>query len=348
MDGHVEIAQRVADQIAGAIANAQLHSELRAEARLRKSLAQMGRILSSESNPETMYDLLATEVRNLAPADLIVISVVDKESGTLTVKQFSGDMDVSLRPIGVPTPLKNSVTQMIMDPGRGVTLSLEDADEHSDAHEDLARTFESGGRTLLAAPLQSQGSIFGGLYLISTKQQAYSQHDLELVENVSFHISGAIANLELFAKGQKAEAEQRRLARENAIMAEIGRVINLSLEIDEVYERFAELTKSAIHFDRITVTLIDDKNHLGMNSYTSGVRASEWDQDPVWSLVGTQFERLLRDREPIAHGAESIEDFINEFPALEPTIDIGLRSMVAAPLISRNRVIGGLTVRSGR
>ncbi len=50
---------------------------------------------------------------------------------------------------------------------------------------------------------------------------------------------------------RRSEKEATRLARENAIMAEIGRIINSTLNIEEVYRRFAEKVKELIPFDRI-------------------------------------------------------------------------------------------------
>ena len=54
---------------------------------------------------------------------------------------------------------------------------------------------------------------------------------------------------------RRSEKEATRLARENAIMAEIGRIINSTLNIEEVYRRFAEKVKELIPFDRIAVNL---------------------------------------------------------------------------------------------
>ena len=54
---------------------------------------------------------------------------------------------------------------------------------------------------------------------------------------------------------RKSEEEAKRLAQENAIMAEIGRIISSTLDIEEVYERFAGLAKEVINFDRIMINV---------------------------------------------------------------------------------------------
>ena len=59
-----------------------------------------------------------------------------------------------------------------------------------------------------------------------------------------------------------SEEKARQSAQENATVAEIGRIISSSLNIDEVYERFAEEVHKLILFDRIVINIIKpDKKH---------------------------------------------------------------------------------------
>ena len=62
---------------------------------------------------------------------------------------------------------------------------------------------------------------------------------------------------------RSSEEEAKRLAQENAIMAEIGRIISSTLNIQEVYERFAEEAHKLIPFDRIAINIINPEDqHL--------------------------------------------------------------------------------------
>ena len=58
------------------------------------------------------------------------------------------------------------------------------------------------------------------------------------------------------ALGESKDAAQR-LARENAILAEIGRIISSTLNIDDVYKLFSEEVKKLLPFERIVINLID-------------------------------------------------------------------------------------------
>ena len=47
---------------------------------------------------------------------------------------------------------------------------------------------------------------------------------------------------------RQSEQEAKRLAQENAMVAEIGRIISSTLNIEEVYEKFAEEAREAHPF----------------------------------------------------------------------------------------------------
>ena len=53
---------------------------------------------------------------------------------------------------------------------------------------------------------------------------------------------------------EESEEEAKRLSQENAVMAEIGRIISSTLNIEEVYKLFSEEVKKLLPFDRIVIS----------------------------------------------------------------------------------------------
>jgi PAS domain S-box-containing protein len=145
--------------------------------------------------------------------------------------------------------------------------------------------------------------------------------------------------------GESKEAAQR-LARENAILAEIGRIISSTLNIDDVYKLFSEEVKKLLPFERIVINLIDLEGNKVVNRYVEGISAPERNQKEVFPITGTTTEAVTRDRKGLIIQLKDENRVIAKFPGLLPEIRAGLRSFLSVPLISRDEAIGGLHFRS--
>ena len=145
---------------------------------------------------------------------------------------------------------------------------------------------------------------------------------------------------------RKSEEEAKRLAQENAVMAEIGRIISSTLNIEEVYERFAAEARKFIPFDRIVVSLNNPEEATATVAYASGLELEGRKIGEVYSLPHTSNEEVVRTRAGLLVQPDAVEELEGRFSALILTFRAGLRSMMSIPLISRNQVIGALHLRS--
>lgn len=147
---------------------------------------------------------------------------------------------------------------------------------------------------------------------------------------------------------RKSEEAEKRLAQENAVMAKIGRIITSSLDINEVYERFAEEVRKLIPFDRIMINLIDLKNNTSTTAYIAGIDIPGRRVGDTISLANTATQEVIRTRSSLLIQADddNIEEVVRQFPSLLPTFQAGLRSIIFVPLISKDQVIGVLSLRS--
>jgi PAS domain S-box-containing protein len=143
---------------------------------------------------------------------------------------------------------------------------------------------------------------------------------------------------------KRSEKAALRLAQETGVMAEIGRIISSSLDIEEVYERFAEEVHKLIPFDRIVINLVNPKEGTAAITYVSGMEIAGRSKRGVFPLAGKPMEEMLRTRAPVLFYPESIEDV--ETPGLVLAFESGLRSRLLIPLFARGEVIGGLSLWS--
>ena len=147
---------------------------------------------------------------------------------------------------------------------------------------------------------------------------------------------------------RRSEEESRNLARENAAMAEIGRIISSTLNIDEVYERFTEEVRKLIPFDRVMINIINPDKKTFTFAYIAGINMAGRQIGDVVPLAGTATEGVMRTRSSLLVQTENIEEVARRFPGLLPSFQAGFRSMIFVPLISKDQFIGTLSLRSTR
>ena len=143
-----------------------------------------------------------------------------------------------------------------------------------------------------------------------------------------------------------SEESRQRPDRENSALAEIGRVIGSSLNIEEVYESFAEQVRMIIPSDRITINLLDADRGLLTDAYLIGVDLSGRGGGDVYSVAGTLSEAAIRAQSAVLVQTNDRQEFVNRFPGALASFDSGLRSFLIIPLVTRSRVLGTLHLRS--
>jgi two-component system, cell cycle sensor histidine kinase and response regulator CckA len=150
---------------------------------------------------------------------------------------------------------------------------------------------------------------------------------------------------------EQAESERKQTEQEIGIIAEIGRLIGSTLDINEVYERFAEEARKLIPFDRIVVNLCNIHENTVTLAYVSGIDIPHRRQEGYpHSPEGTLTEEVLRTRNGLLiqpeNTPEAIAEIVSRFPTFSPFFEKGLLSLICVPLISRNEAIGTLHIRS--
>ncbi len=148
---------------------------------------------------------------------------------------------------------------------------------------------------------------------------------------------------------QQAAASLRRRRREAAALAEIGRVISASLDIQQVYESLATSVRQLIPYDRLAIGTVDLEQDTITNVFINkpAISAALAIGKPN-PLRGAATESVVRNRTPLLMQADTEADLLAEFPHAREGLEHGIRSTIVVPLIARDEVIGVLTMRSGK
>jgi PAS domain S-box-containing protein len=141
--------------------------------------------------------------------------------------------------------------------------------------------------------------------------------------------------------------ERRREEDEAAVIAKIGRLINSSLNIEDVYEQFCIETRKLIPFDRLVLNLITQPQAESIRiSYVFGSDIPGRMAGDSLPFKGSLIEEIMKTRTSIFLQPEDEEEIIRRFPILRPIVEAGSRSLMVIPLISRDEVMGALHFQS--
>ncbi len=314
--------------------------ESRALAQENELVARIGQIISSTLDIDLVYERFAEEVRRLIPFDRVNIGIIDLERNVLTVAYVSG-VDVPERKRGRVIPLEGTISAEVIRRRAGILLQEEDISDLADRFPGLMPSFKAGLKSVLAVPLISNDQPVGTLQFRSARGDAYTQQHLRLAERVGNQIAGAIANAQLHGALQ-------REARHRKALAEIGRLISSSLEINEVYEPFAQQVHKLIPFDRISINIVDPGKDTFTAAYASGIDVPGRQPGNVAELAGSTTLEVVQTRMPLLVQGEDEQELARKYPALVPNLQAGLRSFLSVPLVAKNDVIGVLHLRSTR
>jgi diguanylate cyclase (GGDEF)-like protein/PAS domain S-box-containing protein len=140
--------------------------------------------------------------------------------------------------------------------------------------------------------------------------------------------------------------DRKRAEQEMAIFAEIGHVIGSTMNINEVFERFAAEAKKLIPFDRIAVNLCNIRTNIATVAYVSGADLSNHKQGDSFPLRGSVTNEFLRTRTGRIIQSEKMDAIVRRIPSFSRAVEAGLRSIVGVPLIYKDEAVGVLQFRS--
>jgi PAS domain S-box-containing protein len=145
---------------------------------------------------------------------------------------------------------------------------------------------------------------------------------------------------------RRSEAQANQLAQENSIMAEIGRIIGSTLNIDEVYEGFAKEARKLIPFDRIAIDMLDFQKMTITSPYMAGKNIPDRHIGIPYPMKGTGISEMVRTKTSVLIQPENVQELKDRFPGLVSTFQAGFRSIMDVPLYVKGEMIGALLLRS--
>jgi diguanylate cyclase (GGDEF)-like protein/PAS domain S-box-containing protein len=140
--------------------------------------------------------------------------------------------------------------------------------------------------------------------------------------------------------------ERKRTEQEIDTLADVGRIISSTPDIDEVYERFAETVRKIVPFDRIVINIIDVDMNTVTNVYMAGHEIADRKVGVSYPLKGSGNFEMVRTKSSLLIQTEDFDEYKDRFPMLLSTFQAGFRSIMNIPFFSKGEIAGGLLLRS--
>ena len=195
---------------------------------------------------------------------------------------------------------------------------------------------------ILLIPILSKGEALGAVVLIEQRKPGFTEAELSLLGSIGLEVGTAIQNARLFSQTQALLAEAERHGARAEALAEIGRSVTATLDLDRVLDLVVERVSAAMGADAVSILRLDgDTLHY--------VRARGLSAGRETSLIlkaGDELTSLMR--EPV-WSADLPGDprFGGSHNALALFKTEGVRAVLAAPVILGENAWGILGVSMG-
>jgi PAS domain S-box-containing protein len=309
-----------------------------ARRREAEAIAELGRVLTQGLDADSVAQRLVELARGLLRATATTAYRLEPDAGHFVCLALSGDMG-PFRPGGL-VPRDTGMIGAAVRQGRTVWSVNVLAEPHVDFSDETRHWIEQAGyRAVLAVPLRAKGRTIGAFAVGDVLGRVFTPEDVRLAEAFADHAAVALENARLYT-----EAEAGR--REALAMADLGRAVNGSLDLDTVLQQVTAAARDLCNADLARIALWDAERQGMVYRYTVGTRAGSHQHVLLTPGKGLAGEVMATGR-PV-RTADVLRD-----PRLHPDYapmirEEGSTAVLVAPITRGGRIEGLLYVDNRR
>jgi two-component system, NtrC family, sensor kinase len=328
-DGDVEVIAEIARPLAFAIEHSRLHAEIVQRAEELAALNRTSQLITARLDLPSSLDAISRAVTSLMGSTGCGIGLLNADRTVIDHVAAHGFQTPEWRTLSLP------VGEGIIGRAAASGKAVRSIDLRTDARSARREVDEKEGiRSMLSVPLRVAEEIIGVISAFSTSPGFFTSRHQVLLERFADQAGIAIQNARLF------EESQRR-ARATQALYEAGRAVNQSLEVGETIRLILNQAREVLGVQSCGLFTLDPTKA----ELTS---AASLDLEPASGLirirVGEGITGLaVKERRPI-QSADVYSDPRHAVRYRQITAGSGLRSILAAPLLVGDEVIGALTV----
>jgi PAS domain S-box-containing protein len=302
-----------------------------------------------------VHDLLRQAVAEaiaLLDADGGLVYLLDADRTALNLLEDAG---VTAEPGGVATrgiriPLGAGMFGLAVAERRVVSTGDYAADRSFRHTPTTDRVVAEGGMvSMVVAPLLAGTVILGAMGVFSRRANAWSDASIALVRSLAAHAASTLANQGLIDELERSREQlERRASLERRLHDLVGSLASIR-DPDVLLRRVMDTAATLSGARGALIDRVDDDGHLHVaysviDGHPDEDAAAQVPHDG-WGVMG----RAMQERRVIVTGDYGADDsFVHAPPSDALASRLGIRSVVAAPMIAYGEIVGVLAAHSDR
>ncbi len=202
-----DLAVTIGTQVAVFIENARLYEEAQARSGELAAINSVIQALNASRDVRQVFNAVARELRGLIQFDRASIALAREGEEHFTIHVLS---DQPGAPLGEGIVMPLSATAAAADVMSGRAHITEDLSAELDYPAEKL-LYEAGYRSRVNVPLRLGDQLIGALNLASTRPAAFSQREVDLLQQVAGPLAAALEKAHLFEQLERSEARYRHL-----------------------------------------------------------------------------------------------------------------------------------------
>ena len=337
-DDDLILLTAIAQQIAVAIENTRLLEETKKNEGYLSTINELGRAVSELRDLPGLLEIIYREVKKHLNVDAFFVGLHHPENNSVSYPlMYDEEEKYQINPDKITTHsfmyglLHGNQATRILRTEEEITLA--------DSAKGMLGNDVKKSASLMYAPLKAGEQVIGVISVQSYTLNAYTEDDLTLLVGIGNQVGVAIQNARLLE-------EVKQNAGQLSILNEVGYAVSKIMDLPNLLEAVYEQGRNSLSLDAFFVGLYHPENEEVSFPimYDSGVRY-EQTRGPVTPnsflrrfLKGEKSILILRTEGELDQGItdQKIMGKVNKLSA----------SLMAAPLISRDQVIGLISAQS--
>jgi PAS domain S-box-containing protein len=200
----LDLMQAIADQAGVAVLNARLYTESQRQARVMTALAEGAAAMNTSLRIEDVYQRILIQTMQALQVETVALGMI--EGDNLIFRAAAGQNAGNI--LGRTIEVGKGLAGYVAREGRGIVVPDVNQDKN---YSEVDRFGGVQMRTVLVAPIQSQGRVMGVLEAINPISQSFDPDALLVMTGIGGLAGTTIQNAELFERLQAAHKRYREL-----------------------------------------------------------------------------------------------------------------------------------------